>query len=315
MAKTNIILPASFYEEEKRGDTLVSKDTKRLWAVELDLFQELKRVCEKHNIKFFAISGTLIGAARHHGFIPWDDDIDVVMLRSEYKKLENVASEFIDPYFFQTNYTDPGSLRGHAQLRNSSTTAILENEIYNGVPLGSFNQGIFLDIFPLDKLPNDLEERKTFMETLIRLKNRIKLLKYYRSFLHNWYRYPKSYKGLKVIVHGIIQKMTEMVSRKDFLADAYKEFDGFAQKYNQTDSRECSPITFSQRLRQHEVFNVSDFDEHVELDFEMFKIPCPKNYDEVLTRAFGNWRTPVIGKNTHGHLMIDLDKSYRDYLR
>ena len=314
MAETRLNLPSTFYEPEERA-LLVSAETKRLWAVELDLLAELQRVCRKHDIQFFAISGTLIGAARHHGFIPWDDDIDVVMMRSEYKRLEQVApEEFKEPYFFQTNQTDPGSLRGHAQLRNSTTTAILSEEAFHGRPLYGFNQGVFLDIFPLDNLPDDAKERQRLMVQLKKLKLRMKCYRAWKMFAKHWRLFPKNFHWLKTMCHWMWLKVREAILRRDLLSDACNQFEQLAQSYNDTDAKECSPIAFSQALRRHEVFRVSDFDRQVELDFETMKIPCPQNYDEVLTRAFGDWHKHVIGKSSHGSVLIDLDKSYREYL-
>ena len=150
MVDLNIVLPDGFLNEEVRCGYTVTKQMKEVWAVELDMLEKLLSVCKKHDIKIFASGGTMLGAVRHQGFIPWDDDIDMMMFRDDYEKLCKVAQEeFEYPYFFQTEYTDVGSLRGHAQLRNSATTGILAGERNQKY---SFNQGIFLDIFPLDNI-------------------------------------------------------------------------------------------------------------------------------------------------------------------
>ena len=119
MVDLNIVLPDGFLNEEVRCGYTVTKQMKEVWAVELDMLEKLLSVCKKHDIKIFASGGTMLGAVRHQGFIPWDDDIDMMMFRDDYEKLCKVAQEeFEYPYFFQTEYTDVGSLRGHAQLRN-----------------------------------------------------------------------------------------------------------------------------------------------------------------------------------------------------
>ena len=153
MIDLKLDIPKEFLDEEERCGFHITKKQKEVWAVELDLLVELDRVCKKYNLKYCATGGTLLGAIRHKGFIPWDDDIDVMMLRDDYEKLCNIApQEFKDPYFFQTEYSDPGSLRRHAQFRNSNTTGILSTEFPLRKPI---NQGIFLDIFPQDNVIDD----------------------------------------------------------------------------------------------------------------------------------------------------------------
>ena len=162
-----IQLPQSFYKEEVRSGYLVSAETKALWAVLLDLLVEYDRVCRKHNITYYLDGGTLLGAVRHKGFVPWDNDIDVIMTRREYDRLCQVADEeFAKPYFWQTNYTDLGSARRHGQLRNSLTTAILTSEMEEGEATGAFNQGVFMDIFILDEVPDDEAELRQFRDEL-----------------------------------------------------------------------------------------------------------------------------------------------------
>ena len=153
MIDLNIQLPEHFLEGEVRCGYYIAPAMKKGWAVQMDLLMELDRVCRKYKIRYFVAEGTILGAVRHKGFIPWDDDIDCCMTHSEYKKLCKIGPKaFRHPYFFQTEYTDPGSLRGHAQLRHSLTTGMLKDEI----PFKyKFSQGIFIDIFVLDHVTDN----------------------------------------------------------------------------------------------------------------------------------------------------------------
>ena len=95
---------------------------RRLQQTEFEILKEFDRICKKHNIQYFLDSGTALGAARHKGFIPWDDDIDVGMLRSDYEHfLEICPKELEQKYFLQTIETDPGCPCLFAKIRKNGT--------------------------------------------------------------------------------------------------------------------------------------------------------------------------------------------------
>ena len=143
--------------DEFRDGFLVTSDRKRLWNAEIELIVEFQRICEKHNLKWFATGGTLLGAVRHRGFIPWDDDVDLVMPRTDYDRLKKIAAEeFRYPFFFDfwcENQNQAFDVYGcwpvipFAKIRNLGTSMI---EAWN---LKMLKQGIFIDIFPMDPFP------------------------------------------------------------------------------------------------------------------------------------------------------------------
>ena len=91
-----------FWEEEIRNDFIVTKERKKVWAVELNMLEMLDDICKRHGLQYFVDYGTLLGAVSHKGFVPWDDDIDVTMFRDDCEKFKKVAVEEIrEPYFFK----------------------------------------------------------------------------------------------------------------------------------------------------------------------------------------------------------------------
>ena len=117
---------------------------------QMDLLIELDRVCTKHNIRYFLTAGTLIGAVRHDGFIPWDDDIDVGMLREDYDRLRKVCDEDLDPAYFLHDWTsDPASPHPFYKLKIRGThyPEMLAAK-------SDMNDCIYIDIFPYDNAPD-----------------------------------------------------------------------------------------------------------------------------------------------------------------
>lgn len=127
----------------------VDSTLRKLQLAELEILNEFVRVCEKWSLRYYLVGGTLLGAVRHKGFIPWDDDIDVAMPREDYDKFATVCREELGPdYFYQSPETDLHYFLTYAKIRRNGTE-VYEKRFKNA----AFHKGIFIDIFPLDPCP------------------------------------------------------------------------------------------------------------------------------------------------------------------
>ena len=140
------ILGEDFFKEEVRCDYRISETQKMIWAMELELYLIFKDICNKYGLKHWIMYGSLLGAVRHDGFIPWDDDVDVAMPRKDFDTFLKVApKELSEPYSIQCPYTYPNCFITNVTLRNSNGTftPIVFKKL-------DYNKGIPLDIFPFD---------------------------------------------------------------------------------------------------------------------------------------------------------------------
>ena len=145
--------PPEFFEPEVRSGYFVSEKMKRFWAASIEVLHTVKTIAEKHNLTLYADFGTLLGVIRHGGFIPWDDDIDVSMLRSEYDQLMRILPKELPPGYIV--YDHLGNNVPNAPKAFVANSARIETspsflEHYHGCPLIT---GI--DIFPIDTVPDD----------------------------------------------------------------------------------------------------------------------------------------------------------------
>lgn len=309
MVALNMKIDPSFFLPEERDGFLVSRAMKEIWAVELDLLHAFACVCEEHHLKWFAHAGTMLGAVRHHGFIPWDDDIDIVMPRQDYEILCRVGpSSFSAPYFFQNEDTDPLFCRNFSRIRNSATTAIQIQDKDFAFP---YNQGIFIDIFPYDNLPDDdglLDSDMREMERLLILSGQ------YRNLVH-CYR-PKKGQGMKKrMSHWLKYLWFRYVDRsgRDYLRvlAAHREI---ATRYNGSDTERVGEMIVPPLGRQ--IWRREWLDGSVLMPFEMLQIPVPASYEECLTASFGkDWRIPKKQENYHGSVFFDVDRPYTEYFK
>lgn len=306
MLNISLNIPASFYEEEMRDGYLVSSEMKKVWAVELDLLSVFAELCKKHDLKWFVHAGTMLGAVRHQGFIPWDDDIDVVMPRADYERLCKVApSELSYPYFYQNEETDKFFARSFSRLRNCLTTAIQENEKDLKLP---YNQGIFIDVFPYDNVPTE-PEFSSFIEELRKNDGA-------RTLCQTAYFYrPKKGRGVGKRVKYLIKHLYYK-----YFDPKHGDYKGALEKrlkvvirYNSVDT-ECVAELIISPLNRH-IWKKEWVDSLVYMPFEMLQVPVPSHYEECLCASFGeNWCTPIQQHTMHGGVFFDADKPYTDYL-
>ena len=235
--------------------------------------------------------------------IPWDDDIDMIMTRSEFVRLCAVASkEFQYPYFFQTEETDPGSIRGHAQLRNSETTGILA---YEGKGF-RFNQGIFIDIFILDNFPDAQQDRISYCREISNLSKEILVRRERGHFCNRDNSFLASVKlVLKKLLYGFI------LERRSDYTKYYKRREDIIQKYNTCQTARYVETPFATEKYSYDKMIYEDV---AWLDFEWIKIPVPIGYIQYLDKTYGDWHSFVIGENAHGEVFFDPENSYKKYI-
>jgi len=130
---------------------LSEEEFRKVQLCELELLKEVDRICRKHNIRYAIIAGTLLGAVRHGGFIPWDDDADVALLREDYEKFRKACREELKgrPYYFQDDRNTPGYRWGYGKLRLKDS--VFRREHQEDMP---YAQGICIDVFPMDGVPD-----------------------------------------------------------------------------------------------------------------------------------------------------------------
>ncbi len=130
---------------------LDNENLRQLQLIELELLLEVDRICKKCGIQYNIIAGTMLGAVRHGGFIPWDDDADVALLRPEYERFREACRTELDTgrFYFQDHTVAPGYRWGYGKLRRKDTLFLREHQEH--MP---YEQGVFIDIFPLDAVPD-----------------------------------------------------------------------------------------------------------------------------------------------------------------
>ncbi len=274
----------------------VSKNRKRLWAVEKEMLEIILNICKKYSIQVFAVSGTAIGAVRHNGFIPWDDDIDLAMLRADYNKFLNVVEKELPDGFFADSYrTQKGCVKGHFQLRNNNTTCLLKGS-YRDLKSNK-NCGVFVDVFPYDNIPDDEIKRRRYF-------NKIKKDKYFANLI----LHPGSNK-VKALIKKVIAKILFINPEKYIM-----KLENDSQMYNKV---KCAKISCSSFLPDEPrfIWDSDMFNEVVMHKFEDIEIPIPKKYDIYLKKSYGDYMQfpHDLGDSMHGEAYFDLDNSYTTY--
>lgn len=286
-------------EAEERNGYLVSSKMKRVWAVQLDLLSKLLEICKKYNLRIFAAGGTMLGTVRDHGYIPWDDDIDMMMPRKDYMKLIEIGEkEFTHPYFLQSGYNEDKFPQLHLKLRNSETTAIRPLEIFC-----DFNQGIFIDIFALDSIP---ESEKTLNELVAQRETT------YNSFIRPYAYGRRLYKTLGDTINYIKSMFyfSHHSYRKSYIwaESLFSQFD-----WNKSGKVACLNMIvypLKKLIRKKEWYQ-----DVVLLPFENIMMPVPAKYDEILSARYGDYMKPAKAPSLHGTIVFDTERPYTEVIK
>ena len=253
-------------------------EIKEIQKVELEILVEVDRICKKHNIAYQLYAGSLIGAIRHKGFIPWDDDLDICMLREDYERFLDLASnELNNLYFLQTYKTDRNYFNQFAKVRKNNTLFV--QDVLSEVEM---HHGIYIDVFPLDNVkPNtflgevqrkSLNFSRNLATARIRKMNAItrnKINKSFRSIL---------FYALKLVPQ---RPFNNMVNR-------------IACIFNKQETEFVAELSLSTRKDTYKQFMLERdiLLNSIEWEFEGYRFPVPKEYDYVLRRNYGDYMTP-----------------------
>lgn len=243
----------------------------------LDLIDYFHTLCEKLNLKYYIIAGTMLGAVRHRGYIPWDVDLDVGMFRPDYEKLKEYFLNNDDETVFYSHYLN------NKQHNSPHAILYLKNTIFIDTRIKSTKnqswRGLILDIFPLDNPPDDDKKKLQQAKKL----NKYKKILYYKNF----YTSEKNSK-LKIVFKKIIHMLLKVYRYRKLLS----RLDKLEQKYNSNNSSKVVSMSSGYKY-QKQLFDIQVFGNPKLYQFGSKKYYGVHEYDQYLTQLYGDYMTPA----------------------
>lgn len=267
---------------------------RKVQLAQLDIAKEIKRVCEKIGIHYFLDSGTLLGAVRHGGFIPWDDDLDIGMLRDDYELfLSKAPSVLNDEYFLQTCDTDANYGLMFAKIRKNGTLFIEEASEKSGA-----HNGIYVDVFPYDVYPDDIKKQKYQKYQLFIIRRALLIKCGYKPWIMS--SSSKKNKLFKSMIYKVIWLVFLPISRIALI----KKYHKIAMQYNSINAtyfyKQDGATDYGEWL-----VSQSCFASFTKLKFEDDEFDCPIEYEKYLTEIYGNYLElpPVEERHNRHHIL------------
>lgn len=257
----------------------------------VDILKWFHDFCERNNLKYYVLGGTMLGAMRHKGFIPWDDDIDVGMPRNDYEKLMSIMKDdiFDDKFILEQPLKNKGYIYPYCKIYDITTTLIENAKV-------KVKRGIYIDVFPLDGIGNSAEEAESNFKEINRL-NTLTVLK-----VAGFRKGRKFYKNLGVALFRLVplnvNKMLKKIVKK-------------CPTYSFDESLYCGNLVGNWGKR--EIVPRDVMGSPTLYEFENMRVYGAEKPDEYLTSLYGDWRKlPPKEKQIthHDFLMCDLSKSY-----
>jgi lipopolysaccharide cholinephosphotransferase len=275
---------------EKWREVYTEEQINKIQQIELRNLVVIKEVCSKLGIEFFLYGGSLIGAVRHNGFIPWDDDLDIAMFRKDYEKFISEAPKYIsDEYDLQTPYNTPKSPYPYTKLRLKGT-----KYVEYGYHKLNIEQGLYVDIYPIDNLPdNDELYHKQF-------KQYQRLVK-----LYAWRQCPylsdetSSLKTkIKRVLKFCVSTLLKIVPQKYLM----NQIDNVATRYNGVHTERKGNLNFPRPVNFF--YNILPYERG---EFNGISVNLPSGWDQHLTLRYGNYKEFPPEEKRVGHKPYLLD--------
>lgn len=268
---------------------------RKVQLAQLEIAKEIKRVCDENNIKYFLDSGTLLGVVRHKGFIPWDDDMDIGMLREEYEKFIKIAPEKLGKeYFLQTWISDNNYPHAYSKVRKLGTVYI-ENVSKNS---GAHNE-LFVDIFPYDVFPNEEFERRDHGKRVMCYRYALQMKNHVKPWVRHkkvWKRVIGKMKYIPYIIFSWTKNRTSLI----------READAVNKKYNGKKTKYYYETTGGAPYGKW-IVPTSCFDNLSTAIFENIEFSVPGNSDLYLRTVYGDYmQLPPVEKRGNQHQIIEL---------
>lgn len=284
----------NFFKTEVRNNFKISSMMKRAWAAEMEVLEVIIEVCKKNNIMYFADWGTMLGAVRHEGFIPWDDDIDICLLRKDYNKLINVLKTDL-PYGFVLAgmYSDSERLQEAAFapfIRVIADETLWDfNEYmvrFHGFPY----QRIGIDIFPIDKICDDPEANARHQQ----------LIKQGVTILQNWdYMFKRGILEKEILdfenAVGVHFDRDKKIKNK-----IWREIDNISMMYENENYDYVADIIFYID-NEHNKCEKQWFSKAIPMKFENMEVMVPNGYDKILRAYYGDYNKFVKFSSDHNY--------------
>ena len=269
---------------------MTPEQLRKLQLIELDQLNVFADLCERHNLKYYLYGGTLLGAVRHSGFIPWDDDIDVAMPRADYNKFQQIAAkELPDAYFFETPESIPGNPYYMSRIRKKNT-------IYQSDWVKRFNlpsTGIWIDIFPLDDQPAQMSLKQHIDGKLI--------YSFLNKLIKNHGRSPSEAQSLPAKVGLFMTRLLPFTFYQKLRDRIARRHEGRNLPY---------VITYAGIAGyKKETFPKAFLEPSATLEFEGRQYTVPGNYDAWLKHIYGDYMQlpPIEKRKPHPAARVSFD--------
>lgn len=268
-----------------------------LQIVLLEMIKQIDNICKKENIEYFLLGGTFIGAVRHKGFIPWDDDIDIAMDRKNYQKFLKIIDEKLPENMKLLYYKNDATYEHWIKIKNNDFKIIEKKD--NIVT----EQNVFIDIFPFDNIPDNFIKRLVFKIQIYLKTKKLRLAKMLFIYESNNQKFKKKYKNILV-------KLLKLLNGFFNQQRVEEEYDDLISKYKNKNTKLianlCVNYSFGKIYR--EMFEKEKIREIVEYDFEDTKLKGLKNYDYLLGQTFGDYmKLPPKEEQVSKHFMKLID--------